>query len=402
MNPRIRPATARPVVVLMATPIAILTAVLATLLFPPAASAQPEYATRFSFTSCDHATILHVTDAWPGAGELVYALVPRGTRAPEGDFTAVLTVPVRRVVSLSTTFLPHIVSLDRTETLVAVDTGAYVYDETVRRGVARGDIAEVGASPAVDIETLIELQPDLVLLSAIAGDDPVLSALERAAIPALVVADWRELTPLGRAEWVRVFGLIFARSDAADALFARVAADYTALADRVDSAVGGAAVGGAAGGGKTGAPAGNRPRVLVNAPYQGTWALPAGNSYTASLLSDAGADYLWNDAPGIGTVFLDIEAVVSRALHADYWVNLGYGWRSRSDALESDPRFAALPVYRENRMYHYNSRVNEAGGNDFWESGAARPDLVLSDLVSIFHPSLLPGYEAVYYRRLDP
>ncbi|BAL99694.1 MAG: hypothetical protein KatS3mg049_2263 [Caldilinea sp.] len=52
-------------------------------------------------------------------------------------------------------------------------------------------------------------------------------------------------------------------------------------------------------------------------------------------------------------------------------------------------------------MYNNNARLNEYGGNDYWEGGLANPDVVLADLIKIFHPELLPDHELVYYRKLD-
>ena len=118
------------------------------------------------------------------------------------------------------------------------------------------------------------------------------------------------------------------------------------------------------------------------------------------MFADAGADYLWADRPGTGSIFLDLEAVLQRGASADYWFNLNFGWRAKSDVEALDPRLTAFRPYRIDRMYHYIGRVRPWGANDFWESGAARPDLVLSDLVHIMHPNCFPDHDPVYYRRL--
>lgn len=338
-------------------------------LLPLFSQPTPRYAERYTMETREGNTVLTINDAWPGAPDLSYNLG---------------TLQTERIVSLSTTFLPHITNLDKLDSLLAVDTGSYVYNDEIRRRVADGTIMEVGVSPNVDVEKLISLRPDLVLLSTFTDEDPVVTSLERAGIPVIVIADWRETTPLGRAEWIRVFGELLDRSVAADRQFRHIERSYTDLTARVSRVTDLI-----------------RPKVLVNAPYQGAWYLPAGEGFLARMIDDAGGDYLWRDTEGTGSFVLDIEAVITKAVEADVWINLGYGWASRADARNTDPRFAALPVYQANEMYHYNRRVNEVGGNDYWESGASRPDLVLADLVQIFHPELLPDHEAVYYRRLD-
>ena len=97
---------------------------------------------------------------------------------------------------------------------------------------------------------------------------------------------------------------------------------------------------------------------------------------------------------------MDVEAVYERALEADVWLNTG-NWRHMDDALAADPRFAAINALRQNHVYNNNRRLNPSGGNDYWESGMLNPDVVLADLITIFHNHLLPDHELVYYRQLE-
>ena len=71
-----------------------------------------------------------------------------------------------------------------------------------------------------------------------------------------------------------------------------------------------------------------------------------------------------------------------------------------SDILLLDERFSDLPVVQEGRVYNNNARISQGGGNDYWESGTVRPDLVLGDLIKVFHPGLLSEHQFVYYRKL--
>lgn len=349
------------------------------------AASPTEEATNFTIDSrCDHTSIVSVTNAWPGAEPLRYAVVRPG--APEirdDDFSGVIEAPVRRVISLSSTLIPHISDLGMIDTIVGVDNGDYIYNEAIHSRIESGTIREVGSAETLDVELVIALQPDLVLLSVIGGDDPTLRRLAAAGVPTMVIADWRETTPLGRAEWIRLFGLIYERQAAADTLYRERAERYRSIAKRV-----------------AGVPQRERPTVLLNAPWQGAWPVPRGGSYVAQLFEDAGGTYLWEDTTGTGTEFLDFEVVLQRGIHADYWFNLNFGWRSRNDAIEYDSRLATFEAYRRRRMYHYVARTRRWGANDFWESGAARPDVVLADLVHILHPNALPDHSLVYYTRL--
>jgi iron complex transport system substrate-binding protein len=142
-----------------------------------------------------------------------------------------------------------------------------------------------------------------------------------------------------------------------------------------------------------------KPTVLVNAPYQGVWWLPGGDTFAARFVEDAGAEYILAEDETDQTHMLDIEAVYERAGEADVWINTGM-WNSLDEALAEDERFAEFAAFDEGRVFNNNARQTEAGGNDYWESGITHPHIVLADLVKIFHPELVPDHELVYYRRL--
>lgn len=128
--------------------------------------------------------------------------------------------------------------------------------------------------------------------------------------------------------------------------------------------------------------------------------MPGGRSYVARFLADAGAAYLWTDDETTGSIPLDFETVFERAADADFWLNPG-SWTSRAEAAAADKRYTQFRAYQTGAMYNNNARLNENGGNDYREGGLANPDVVLADLVKIFHPELLPDHELFYYRKLD-
>jgi iron complex transport system substrate-binding protein len=97
---------------------------------------------------------------------------------------------------------------------------------------------------------------------------------------------------------------------------------------------------------------------------------------------------------------MDVEAVYERTLEADIWINTGT-WSGIKDALAADPRFSVVPALKSGRMFNNNKRLNPWGGNDYWESGLLKPDIILADLIAICHPHILPDHELVFYRRLE-
>ncbi|MEJ2151189.1 MAG: ABC transporter substrate-binding protein, partial [Chloroflexota bacterium] len=124
-----------------------------------------------------------------------------------------------------------------------------------------------------------------------------------------------------------------------------------------------------------------------------------GGSYVAELLSDAGADYVFSDDDSVGSLFLDFETVFERAQDADVWINVDFA--SLEEMAGTDERFTEFAAFQNGQVYAFNRRVSEQGGNDYYESSAARPHLILLDLVKIFHPDLVPDHDFVYYRQLE-
>jgi iron complex transport system substrate-binding protein len=232
------------------------------------------------------------------------------------------------------------------------------------------------------VETVLDLEPSLILTS---GSDQTAynahPALIAAGLPVVLTGDLMEKTPLGRAEWVKFVALFYNAEEKAEGVFGNIVEDYQALASLVAAVE-------------------ERPTVFVDAPFQGTWWLAGGGSYTARLLADAGADYLWADDESSGSLTLSFEAVLERAADADYWVNAGGYWMSKADMLATDERFGEFAAVQNDRAWSNNLYLNDFGGNYYYEGGIAHPDWILADLVAIFHPELLPDHEMMFYRQL--
>lgn len=345
------------------------------------AKVYPSHAERFSIEYFRHYKRLAV-ELLDGTRRR-YLLLLCGTPRPaveEGE--AVIEIPPRRVVTTSSTELPHLVQLGVVERLVGHDNFDYVSAPAVRELIDAGRLVEVGSGSQIDLERLIDLDPDLLLIDSL-GDPALqlLGKLRELGIPVALVPSYLETSPLGRAEWMLYTAYFFNREDAAGRLLASLAGNYERLAEIGRRAV-------------------DRPTALSSGPVGDVWYVPGGQSYMARLLTDAGADYLWADEPSGGSLALDIETVYERALEAEYWVHPN-NWTSLDEVRSIDSRFADLRSFRERQIIANDARLNAAGGNDYWESGTARPDLVLADLLSLFHPELGGDHRLVFHRRLE-
>ena len=343
------------------------------------------YASGFDVEYHNNYKVVTVTNPWQGAQESFrYVLLQCGTPAPEGVEGAVVEVPVKNIIAMSTTYLPTLEDLGLIDRLIGLDSYMWTTNPAVRTRIESGDIAEIGGGAAVNVELTLDLDPALVMTYGTGfADYDTHPVLLEAGIPVALNGDFVEQSPLGRAEWMKFIALFFNREAAAAAQFDTVAMEYHAVAELTATLT-------------------ERPSVLLGSVYNGTWYVAGGGSYMARLLADAGAAYLWSDEGDVGALPLDFESVYAVAAEAEFWLNPDNSfWFSVENVLDSDPRYGDFAPLKRGQMYNNNARVNENGGNAYYEEGAAHPERVLKDLVKILHPHLLPDHELRFYQQVQ-
>ena len=343
-----------------------------------------EHAVGFTVAYYNAYKVVTVPEAWVGIERpYTYVLYQRGTPAPEGFADATLiAVPIERVISMSTSYLAQLDLLGVVDTLVGADSIAYASTSSVVARAEAGEIIEVGYGSDVNVEQVIDLDPSIVLTYGLGNEWDSHPKLLEAGVTTVLSAEAREADPLARAEWIKFIALFYNREALANELFEAIGERYQGLVDLA-------------------AEVEDRPTVFLNAPWGDTWYMAGGQSYVAYLLNVAGADYLWSDDTSPDTLYLDFETVYDQALEADYWLHTST-WSTLDEALAMDERFADFAAFQSGQVYNNNLRTNPSGGNDYWESGVINPDLLLADLIRIFHPELLPDHELVYYQQLAP
>ena len=362
------------------------------LLGEPCRAVALDQAKRFAMERCGEITRLTVNQAWRGARDVSrYLLVPRGrpdllaqarSIARNPDVT-VVAVPVRRIASVSTVYAGFLDALGKSDLLVGMGNPKMVWTPSVAARIKRGEIADLGSrgmAVSQNLEAMLALGPDLVLASG--SGIPAYDRNEQFrefGLPVVVVAEWMEETPKGRAEWLRFLGAFVGEEQRAADLYAGIAHRY----DSVKSVLSGSV---------------RRPKVVVGSNWSGSWYVPAGQSYVATFLREAGADYPWKDIPGSGSTPLGIERVVLEGHDAEIWLHAGQA-KSLKAVRAMDPRNSVFRPLATGRVYNFDRRVNKGGGNDYWESGVVRPDRVLADLGAILQPQR-QDTDMTYYTRL--
>ncbi|HET6254068.1 MAG TPA: ABC transporter substrate-binding protein [Puia sp.] len=342
-----------------------------------------KYAQNFTLDYFDDYKEVKILNHSAGKSDtLDFLLLPAGVAVPEGHAHAqVIRIPVRSMIVMGS---PHIAQADFAgvaDRVTGVGDGQYVFNPVVAEGLRTGRVRQVGLETNLNNELVISIRPGVVM--TMTNPDAAFGeykTLLDAGIPVLPNADWLETTPLGKAEWVKLMGALTDREALVDKKFDSVVQAYLHLASI----------------GKTSAA---HPSVIIGMPFKGTWYTPAGGSYVAQLLRDAGAGYHWSDTRGTGSLSLSFETVAPEALKADFWLDAG-DIGSRQDILAQDSRYGAFRSFQSDNIYNYNRRVNAAGSSDYWESGAVNPQRVLADLIRILHPGVLPADTLFYYKQI--
>ncbi len=344
-----------------------------------------KYAKGFSINNIGNIKVLSVFDPWEGAQNVVYkyVLCTKGTSIPDSlKKYPLINIPIKRIVCLSTTHVAFLAFINRLNTMVGVAGPQYVTNLDARKLISDGKVLDVGYDQALNYEVIVSLKPDIVLAYGVLSETASqYKKLEDLGINVVLNGEYLESNPLGKLEWIKFLAAFYELSNEANAEFTNVEHKYLALKQMCDSVF-------------------ERPKVLCSLPWKGVWYVPGGNSYAAQMIRDAGANYLWNDNKQRESLPLNFEKVIERAGSAHIWINTGSS-NSLKGILAEDARLGSIYAFKQKNLFNSNALINSAGGNDFWESGIVKPDVILEDLIKIFHPELLPYHSLVYYKKLE-
>ncbi len=323
-----------------------------------------------------------VKNPWEEGDTIVsYALYPKGTKEPTAEWVEFkIPVPINEVVVTSSPHIGFISLIDELGKITGVADDKYLYNAQIYEDVNKGNIAQVGSLKDSNLEILLDLSPDLVMKTGIDNVRNEDTRLTEAGVPISYNEEWMETSKLARAERIKLVGAYFNKDEMADSIFRSIEKEYLnaiSITANVD----------------------NRPSIMTGNNFKGTWYMPSAESYLTKLIQDAGGDYHYKNEKATGSLPLSFEVVLDDLVDADYWI--GPRAQSLKELERMDERYALFKAFREGNVYTFNKRISENGGNDYWESGMTRPDLILKDVISIFHPQLLPDHQLYYYKKLQ-
>lgn len=282
--------------------------------------------------------------------------------------------PMGRLACLSATHIGMLSVLNATDRIAAISNALYLYNPQVKTRLKEGKVMELGEEMAASVERIIASGSQVVVYSGFGQSFPHTEALEKLRILTLPNYDWREEHPLGKAEWILFFGYLIGESEKAHAVFEQIKTDYLALCEQTQSHR------------KKG------PAVLSGHIFNDVWYAPAGDSYNAQLIADAGGKYLYATSKGTGSIEKSMEEIIRDAQRAKIWINTGVP--TKKMLLQQDEKLRLLPPFQSNLIFDYSK-----SGNRFWEMSAIEPQWVLRDLNAIFRGD--STYKYRYYHRVQ-
>ena len=342
-------------------------------------------ARRLAIARIGNYTRVTIMDPWQGANKvnMVYYLVPRGCEPPSGiDSASLISVPLRKIVCMSTTHVAMISALGEGNTIAGMSGTGFIYSRELIDRAKDGYINDVGYEANLNKELILRIRPDVTMIYGVGSESSgYVGKIKELGIRVIYNADYLETDPLGKAEWIKLFGALYCRERAADSIYNAEAEAYASLKLLIERHIT------------------NRPRVLLGLPFKDTWFISPGNSFISKMIGDAGGEYLWKDTQSAVSMPYGLENVYLKAMQADFWLNIGTV-KTKNEIIAVDQRLGEIPCFKSGNLFNNNNRVTKAGGNDFWERGAVYPHIMLKDIGAILHPDLFPGNELFFYRKI--
>lgn len=343
---------------------------------------MPQFSKGFRIDGFENSpnSLISVFNPWQGASDISSSLlILRDSVIPDYFSGQALYKMPERIVCMSSTHIAMLDALGLADKIVGVSGLQYVSNPYIRSNSNK--IKDIGYEGNIDYETLFSLHPDIVLLYSVSGPSTIEPKLKEFGIPYMYIGDFLEEDPLGKTEWMIALAELNGKRIEAENKFEEIKQRYFKWKNLVA---------------ESNLPS---PAVMLNMPVGDSWFMPSSESYVAKMIKDAGGNYIYHKNTGNSSLPIDIELAYKLVSEADLWLNPSTIY-SLNDLKSYLPKFSDVECVKNENVFNNNYRTTPGGGNDCFESGVVNPDLILRDMIKIFHPSLVED-SLVYYHRLQ-
>ena len=340
------------------------------------------YSSLLTIVEHDGYTVADISNPWkPGKRLHRYYLVERGKWKEEREMSfsdgTIIEVPIQRAAVFTTVHCALLTELGMGTRIVGVADAKYIKVPYIQQQIQAGRIVDCGNGLNPIVEKIMDVKPEVIMLSPFENSGGY-GKTEEIGIPLIECAEYMETSPLGRAEWMRFYGLLFGVSDKADRLFHAVDSSYIALKQQAEKV-------------------GEGRSVIQDKITGSVWYMPGGRSTIGQMLLDAGARYPWASDNQSGSLALPFETVLERGGKAEAWM-LRYSSNhdlTYDELLSEYHGYSQLKAFRNHEVYGCNVEQSH-----FYEDTPFHPDCLLSDFLQILHPDIIGLPPLRYYKKL--
>ena len=337
------------------------------------------YARGFEITEYDGYTAVEIVNPWDTAKVLQrYLLVEKGASIPDNlPAGTIIRTPVDNAIMYTTIHAAIWEQLGALDAIAGICEPEYLTSTKARELVDGGVIADCGKAASPNVEKIIDIDGHIIIATPF--EHGGYGQAEKLGIPIFESADYMENHPLGRVEWIKVFGLLSGKGKLADSLFRVTETNYNRLKELARNEA-------------------RRPKLLSERKYGSTWFTAGGASYMAVMYKDAGADYILSDNNDTGSVPMSFEAVYEKGYDSDIWIFLhdNPNLESYADLRNEYTPYENFAPFRNRAIFTCNTVQTP-----YYEYIAIHPDYILADFVKMFHPHLLLEYRLQCFKPMQ-
>ena len=347
----------------------------------PDSSMTLHYATGFKVDYFKDYKRVVLYDPWNKGEVLIRYYLTENMSSPIPIDGIRIKVPLHSLASGSCTHFTFMQQLNVLHYVTGICDASRTYNAYLRGRLKSGAVVDLGDPFKIDLERCLMLKPEVLMINSYNKQDENLERIKDAGIPVLYNNEWMETDLLGRAEWIRFIACFFNLEAQAAQIFEGVESSYKQIKQQVARSTVA------------------QPSVLSGDDFRGSWYMPGGKSFTAQLFRDAGANYKYSKDTTTGSNPFTFEQVLHDFNQAEVWVGVTNA-STKADLKQLDERYTLFRAFRNDQIWAYTLKTTPQGGNDFWETGVARPDWLLSDYAKIFHPDILTNVPFHFLRKI--
>lgn len=345
-----------------------------------------KYASRFSIMKRDDGCTLVKVLSPEGTDigiDYAYLLVPHDRSVPEDSGTAaVVRIPLKRVTCENGFHVSLIEMLDCFDAITGVSGKRRIGQDRVHKMIDSGALPVTGYMRGLNMETLVKIDPDLAFVNVTSVSSDIFEKMMAYGLrPGFFCASLEE-HPLGALEWIKFMGAFFEKDSLAASIFEKQEQAYLDVQKTAEHLT-------------------RKPSVITGYSRKGAWSIMGSSRWFVTMLEHAGSEYLFRGQETDRGHILSHEVAMDAGMKADFWVNTHFRVTDLDGLLEIDERYRLFSSVKKGMVYNNNNYRFENGRNRFWDSGMVEPHVLLADLITIFHPEVLPDHTLKYYRRLE-